>query len=162
MADISPITTARFWSKVAVAATDEACWNWQGAIAGSGYGSFCVPEMDFRSVSSHRIAYRLACGEWPGDKLLVRHKCDNRKCVNPFHLETGTHLDNSKDMLDRGRQAHRVQVGEQNYNSKLTQSDVAEIRAMFLLGFRNTAIAKRFGVNQATISRIRTGGSWNR
>ena len=39
------------------------------------------------------------------DGLVVRHTCDNRICVNPEHLEVGTHQDNMDDMVRRNRQA---------------------------------------------------------
>ncbi|WP_416053644.1 HNH endonuclease signature motif containing protein, partial [Escherichia coli] len=34
--------------------------------------------------------------------LVVRHKCDNRKCCNPEHLELGTRADNMNDRFIRG------------------------------------------------------------
>ena len=33
--------------------------------------------------------------------FIVRHKCDNRKCCNPEHLELGTYSDNSLDTAIR-------------------------------------------------------------
>jgi hypothetical protein len=162
VADITPITIARFWSKVDVSSRDEDCWLWQGSFAGSGYGCFRIPEDEGRVTSAHRVAYRLATGEWPPAGLLVRHKCDTPACVNPFHLETGSHLDNSRDMLDRERVHHRVQAGEENFNSKLSRADVETVREMIAAGRTNVDIGKRFGVHHATISRIRRGTAWAR
>jgi len=38
----------------------------------------------------------------------LRHKCDNRHCMNPNHLEPGASRDNVKDMMDRGRHYRTV------------------------------------------------------
>jgi hypothetical protein len=160
MATLSPITVARFWSKVSVPKSVDECWTWQGALAGSGYGSFYVPELGGVSVSSHRIAYGLVKDRWPGPDELVRHKCDNPKCVNPHHLELGDHIDNARDMMERGRLVLHNQAGENNGGARLTAQNVSEIRVMFEAGMTNIAIAARFGVHHATVSAIRRGKTW--
>ena len=55
--------------------------------------------------NEHRIVFSKYYG-MPLDKmrgLVVRHTCDNRKCINPEHLELGTQKDNCQDKLSRGR-----------------------------------------------------------
>ena len=42
----------------------------------------------------HRVAYWEKYGEYPE---LIRHKCNNPKCYNADHLESGNHRDNSLD-----------------------------------------------------------------
>jgi hypothetical protein len=49
----------------------------------------------------HRVAWVFTNGSIPKG-MMVLHKCDNRKCVNPDHLYLGTHCDNMKDVVDRG------------------------------------------------------------
>lgn len=51
--------------------------------------------------------------------LVVRHKCDNLRCVNPEHLEIGTLADNNKDRAKRGRSAKVVPS-----KHKLTTEDI--------------------------------------
>lgn len=65
-----------FWSKV-----DKTleCWIWKGFIHHSGYGYF-------RHVVVHRYIFQLLNIEIPENKE-VHHKCQNKLCVNPDHLE---------------------------------------------------------------------------
>ena len=47
------------------------------------------------------IAWALA-GDIPRHGLVVRHKCDNRLCINPDHLEVGTQSANLVDQRRTG------------------------------------------------------------
>lgn len=160
MAVLSPITIARFWSKVAVTASSNECWNWTGACNGNGYGNFRMAEFGRATFSAHRVAYLIVNEEWPPDGMLIRHKCDNPICVNPHHLEYGTVSDNMRDMVERGRHSKRDQSGENNGAAKLSAADVQEIRDLIAEGLSNTSIAARYGVTHSLISRIRRGRSW--
>jgi hypothetical protein len=159
MAALSTITSARFWSKVAVKVASQECWLWQGARTGNGYGNFSVPEASLK-MAAHRVAYWLKTGEPPAADLLVRHKCDVPLCVNPLHLEIGTVADNMRDMVERGRRPERDMRGEKNGAAKLTAANVEHIRELIAMGQTNIAIAKRFGVTHSMISRIRRQRSW--
>lgn len=90
--------TDRFWSKVDKTGR---CWNWIGAVTGFGYGRFKLP--DGRHVLAHRALFISMVREISPD-LLVLHRCDNPRCVNPEHLFVGTHQDNSDDKFAKGRQ----------------------------------------------------------
>lgn len=157
---IGPITAARFWSKVDVRKSNGDCWEWRGAFNGNGYGNFRVPEFGRCSQSAHRVAYRLANGRFPADGLLVRHTCDNPRCVNPHHLEEGTHSDNAMDAVARGRYKPRETAGEKNGYAKLNREKVAEIRRRSAEGETNVSIAKSFGVTHQMISKVKKGHFW--
>ena len=84
----------------------------------------------------------------------LEHKCDNRMCINPEHLETGSFAENSKDMVERGRSCK----GSKNGKAKLTDSDIEKILRARELDLQETEIAYIFGVNRVQINRILNNG----
>jgi len=88
----------RFWKKVE---KTDSCWNWNGAITTTGYGVFQKGRRGECLHKAHRFSFEIHHGEIP-QGLLVLHKCDNKRCVNPDHLELGNHSKNIIDAWDRG------------------------------------------------------------
>ena len=82
----------RFWSKVNIKEKDE-CWEWTGTID-NGYGRIWI---DYIHQRAHRISYKIANPDVDLVGCIIRHKCDNRSCVNPNHLEIGSNQDNAQD-----------------------------------------------------------------
>ena len=67
------------------------CWEWTGVKNHAGYGSIVV---NGKKLLAHRYSYELLVGTIkPG--MVIDHKCRNRSCVNPYHLEQATLKDNS-------------------------------------------------------------------
>lgn len=140
----------RFWEHVDK--TDN-CWIWTGSINDSGYGMLTVRSKPDRA---HRISWRLHNGDIP-EGLILCHSCDNRRCVNPDHLFLGTDADNMRDKVNKKRH----HWGESTPSSKLTVSDVVNIRRIYSLGgVSQKALSERFGVSQPAIQGIISGRLW--
>lgn len=137
-----------FWAKVH---KGERCWIWMGTKHRYGYGACAKRYGDTRA---HRAAWKYINGPIPEGKVLC-HKCDNKLCVNPFHLFVGTQKDNMADNKAKGKSSY----GERSWNAKLTDALVLEIR-----GLKGTAtqleIAGRYGMSQASIGHIMSGRTW--
>ncbi|MFC2982004.1 HNH endonuclease [Roseicyclus marinus] len=50
-----------------------------------------------RQVPAYRFVYCLATRTPAAADEVVRHRCHNRRCINPDHLELGTRADNKHD-----------------------------------------------------------------
>jgi hypothetical protein len=85
----TPVDPAsRFVQKIEI--SDEGCWNWQAGLSHNGYGKFTVNGSDVRA---HRWSYSNFVGPI-ADGMTVDHLCNNRRCVNPDHLQTLTQTEN--------------------------------------------------------------------
>jgi hypothetical protein len=61
-----------------------ACWLWRGELDRDGYGSVNIGHG--KHARAHRVAYEIAVGPIP-EGLVIDHRCRNRPCCNPSHLE---------------------------------------------------------------------------
>lgn len=143
----------RFWSKVYITNNLNDCWEWKAGHDSDGYGRFWARNM---TRQAHRVSWEITNGK-ASDGLVVRHSCDNPNCVNPNHLSLGSHLDNSRDMVNRNRQSK----GERNGNCKLTRFQVEEIRNKYARS--NTTLAalgREYNVTYQQISYIVKNLGW--
>lgn len=88
----------RFWKYVK---KTELCWLWVGATDRHGYGLIGRGGSSGNALAS-RVSWNIHFGEIP-DGLNVLHRCDNPPCVRPDDLFLGTHADNTRDMMNKGR-----------------------------------------------------------
>ncbi len=80
---------SRFLSKVKI--TDSGCWNWKDSLT-FGYGHFWIKQ---KKYSSHRWIYEYCYDSIPNE-YAIHHKCENKKCCNPCHLEKVTSLEHKQ------------------------------------------------------------------
>lgn len=133
---------------------DNECWPWIGLRTTAGYGAFSFHN---KSMYAHRASYEVHNGPIP-DGMVVCHRCDNPRCVNPNHLFIGSQTDNLHDMIRKGRAKLRPQIGTDHGCAKLTEDDVLAIRADCTRSGR--AIAKAFSISQTQVSDIKTRKAW--
>lgn len=115
--------TERFWKSVRKTA---GCWEWTASRDRDGYGMFAAEIFGVRTTKAHRFSLMLHTGIVLDEYQLVMHSCDNPPCVNPDHLSPGTHLENTADMIAKGRHM-RGRRGASAKISKLTEDQVREI-----------------------------------
>lgn len=165
-------TIKRFWSKVDIS-EGSLCWEWQGSFFDTGYGFLTInvpTERGNKTVSAHRTSFCISRGYLPTG-LHVCHKCDNRRCVRPDHLFSGTARDNLLDMASKGRslkgdrnpsrtQNSKMPRGVRHGNSVFTDDVVQEIRWFCDQGCTYPQVAALYGANSVTIGYIARRQTW--
>ncbi len=136
----------RFYKYGDIIGEENKCWIWRGPINNNGYGRFSVDKIDhYAHIVAYAIKHKLNKVD-----LYVCHTCDNKLCVNHNHLFLGTHLDNMKDKISKGRQT-----------KKLTDKEVIEIREKYEHGiYTQRKLAGEYNVCQYTIRVIVNNLAW--
>lgn len=142
----------RLAEKVLMGAPDD-CWPYTGHPNKRGYGKIGGAEGKRGSSDyAHRAAWVVAFGPIP-DGLWVLHHCDNPPCCNPAHLFLGDHDANMADAVRKGRMGKPR--GEMSPNCKVTDEQIAEIRALYVSGqFSQHGLARRYGLSRSYIQRV--------
>jgi hypothetical protein len=81
------------------------CWEWQGGIDREGYGRVTTAAKG-RFSSAHRVMAEAHYG--PLGKQTVHHRCANRGCVNPDHLQPISNRENLAEMFQRTYYLDRI------------------------------------------------------
>ena len=123
------------------------CWEWQKHLSNTGYGYI---SRKTNKILAHRISYEMFNGPI-NENEVIRHKCNNRKCVNPEHLQIGNQWDNMQDAFKCG-----------NIKRKLTWEQVCEMRERYIKGEKIKDIYKNFGIVYKTAQDIVTFKKWKK
>lgn len=92
---------AQFLARVDRSGGPDACWPWLGLRDKDGYG-LVSHRRRHNYERTHRMAWEIANGPIEVD-VLILHTCDTPPCCNDAHLFDGTHMDNVRDKLRKGR-----------------------------------------------------------
>jgi len=132
------------------------CWEWMGCLS-NGYGNIT---WNGRQILAHVLSYKLFRGPIPAG-MFVCHHCDNRMCINPAHLFCGTQADNMRDCVAKGRiNRNPRRWGENHPDSKLTERQVLQMRALFGSGVKQADLARMFGVKKYCVYAIVRRINW--
>lgn len=118
------------------------------------YGYFRIKE-NKEVKMLHRVIYE-ECFDSIPNGYMVRHRCDNPSCINPEHLEVGTHRDNMDDRDNR----NRTLKGSNHGMSKLSELDVLFIRKCLKDGASQASLAEKYKVNKKVIYDIKNRNIW--
>lgn len=182
-AEILARLPSRIAARIRVGAAD-ACWLWTGGCDDKGYGVAGLGKR--RAVHVSRLVLEAKLGRKLERQEETRHSCDNPPCCNPDHLDSGSHVDNMRDMVSRGRSARGDRNGSRKHpeclargkrngaklhpetrarggrhgHAKLTEGAIPMILDLRSQGFTQRAIAAKVGCSQANVSLILLGKAW--
>jgi hypothetical protein len=131
------------------------CRLWTSSINSDGYG---MTSFNSKARLAHIVSLLVdqKLDEIPNN-LVVRHKCTNKNCIAPQHLELGTHKENSQDRV----RDQTLQIGSQHSNSTID-----EIKALEIYKSNDGILtvadrAKKCNVSIHIVRSIDTGQCWN-
>ena len=120
------------------------CHLWVKTKDRNGYGKMSILR---KSVQAHRYSWELHNGRKIPDGMVVMHKCNNKSCVNPDHLEIGTLSENAVHAILTNRRKISV----------LNEDQVKLIRSSSLPSLE---LAKLFDVTFSCIDDIKKMKTW--
>jgi hypothetical protein len=102
-----------------------------------------------KQIGRHRLAYcehhRISVSSING--LVVRHLCDNTRCVNPNHLAIGSMADNVRD-----------RIGKSQITRVLSDEEVDEMRGEYTGQYgQQKELAEKYSVRRTVAHRILNG-----
>lgn len=133
--------------------TTPDCWLWRGSCDRSGYGQFI-------GKRAHRVAWELVNGRIAARQFIC-HKCDNPICVRPDHLFLGSHEDNMRDMVRKGRSTKGIAKANWNRKGRTKLDPGKALEILALKGKeRPCDVARKYGVVPSAVQKIWSGERW--
>ena len=104
----------------------------------------------------HRLVWEMHNAEPIPDGMVIRHKCDNRECCNPFHLELGTQAQNIQDMIERGRSrwSGYVKPPKVPKELKINSQVIDKVKQLLSQGLTLREVAKELNISCTSVHRI--------
>jgi len=121
------------------------CWECKGRYYGSnGYPQIRVNHTKIYNIHRFIFIMEKNNGVDLPRHIVVRHTCDNTKCINPDHLILGTQTDNMRDASKRTK-----------WKRQFSDSEIKYMRLSVQLGIKKQIeLAEMFGVTRGYISEI--------
>ena len=119
---------------------ETGCLEWTVNFSPDGYGRVYLKNTTWMA---HRVSHHVFVGPVPDD-LLVCHRCDNPRCIEPSHLFLGTSDDNMRDMAAKGR-SKRTKF--------LTHLEKQEIQKRYRSGERLADLGRAYNVTPGCIGK---------
>ena len=163
------------------------CWNWTACKDKHGYGHISLGGKHGGHALAHRVSYEIHVGQIP-DGIGMLHSCDNPACVKPDHLILGTHTENMRDCVSRGRKnpafgdrhgskthpestlrgdqnpmrkhPELVLRGSANGAAKITEPMAREVKRLLACGATQREVSRETGVGYHTVHKISKGEQW--
>jgi HNH endonuclease len=128
------------------------CIEWTGTLNGDGYGvrnDRLSREQFGPSILVHRQVWWGAHGPIPPGQV-IRHDCDNPRCINIEHLRLGTQSDNMQDFFERRSRRPAV---------RLTPEQRDQVRQLRSEGAKLRELVEKFGTSRTSVRRILASNS---
>lgn len=138
--------------------TSTGCIIWTGPKHDFGYGVIHTGTGNGKNVFAHRVSYERKFGPI-AEGMIILHTCDNPPCINPDHMLVGTHQDNMRDKVSKGRQIRGVNIPWSTLNDDI----VRDIRARRAQGYTYKQIRDDLGLSCTTdhVGKVIRGEIWS-
>ena len=151
--DITESLELRFWDGLPKREPGK-CWEWNKCVR-NGYGAI---KHQGRVLSVHRVSYAIHFGLLD-DHLVIGHRCDNKLCCNPEHLEQIDQQSNIQAAHNRSGVAYTS--GRKSPHAKLSKYRILYAQELVSRGESISSVAARFNVNPKTLWNAINRKTWS-